>query len=198
MSLVHYLAAQERGEVLDQLLKKYADLRREADAIAGDLLDAVSVDATSVDITKRVLDIDMEELGARTGRKPWGYVEICDVVWELLEEAVEGVQNDMIRRMEAGMESAAEKLCQGIVLGLYQAEKEGNDDVIGHAPDFAMETAADTVSTLMKMFPPGARRAAGRRFIQEVQEPCGDWVEMLQRVVERSTPPSGKRPRKHR
>lgn len=197
MDLVDYLVAHERGEVLNQLLKKYVDLRREADAIARDLLDDVSVDATSVEVTERVLGIGMEELGARTGSKPWGYVEVCDVVWELLEEAVEGVQNDMIRRMEAGMESAAEKLCQGIVLGLYEAEKEGSDDVIGHAPDFAMETAADTVSTLLKMFPPGSRRAAGRRFIQGVQQPCGDWLEMLQRVVKQFTP-SGKGPRKHR
>ena len=88
VSLVDCLAAHERGQVLDQLLKKDADLRREADAIAEDLLDDVSAHATSVEVTKRVLDIDQECLGARTGHKPWGYIEICDVVWELLDEAV--------------------------------------------------------------------------------------------------------------
>jgi len=40
--LVSYLAADERGEVLEQLLKKHADLRREANAFAKDKLDGES------------------------------------------------------------------------------------------------------------------------------------------------------------
>jgi hypothetical protein len=42
-------------------------------------------------------------------------VEPGEAAWELLEQAVESVQNDMKRRMRAGMESAAEMLCQRVV-----------------------------------------------------------------------------------
>ena len=96
----------------------------------------------------------------------WGYVEPGEAAWELLERLVESVQNDMKRRMRAGMESAAEMVCQGIVLGLYDVEKSGGGEVVDCAPDFPLETAAYTVSTIVEMYPKSRRRAAGRRIIE--------------------------------
>ena len=59
------------------------------------MLDEVSVEAVSKALSKRVLDIGIEGFWGRTGKKPWGYVEPGEVAWELLEQAVEGLQNDI-------------------------------------------------------------------------------------------------------
>lgn len=195
--LINCLEPHERGEVLGQLLKGHADLRDEASAIARGLLDDVSAERISKKVSELVLDIGREELGNRTGKKPWGYVEPSEAARGLLEEAIEGVQNDMKRRMKAGMKSASEKLCQGIVLGLNEVEKAGSDGVLGCAPEFPVETAAHTVSILVEMYPRSRRRAAGRRIIKGVEQHCEQWVEAIHRVVEECSP-TGKRTRKRR
>ena len=112
--LILYLEHHEHGKVLDQLLKGHPDLRGEANGIAESLLDHVSVEAVSKQVARLVLEIDREMFWGRSGRKPWGYVEPGEAAWELLERAIEGVQNDMKRRMRAGVEPAAEMLCQGL------------------------------------------------------------------------------------
>jgi len=195
--LIFYLEHDEHGEVLDQLLQGHPGLRGEVNAIAGVLLDHVSIGAVSKQVAKLVLEIDQEKFWGRSGRKRWGYVEPGEAAWELLEQALEGVQNDMKRRMRAGMESAAELLCQGIVLGLYRVEESGGGEVVDCAPDFPVETAANTVSTLVKMYPRSRRTAAGRRIIEGVEQRCEEWVKVLQRVVEDAIP-SGKRTGKRR
>ncbi len=195
--LILYLEHHEHRKVLDQLLKGHPDLRGEANAIAEHLLDHVSVEAVSKQVAKLVLEIDREKFWGRSGRKPWGYVEPGEAAWELLERAIEGVQNDMKRRMRAGVEPAAEMLCQGIVLGLYRVEKSGGGEVVDCAPDFPVETAAYTVSTLVRMYAKSRRGAAGRRIIEGVELGCGEWVKVLQRVAE-ETLPSDKRKRKRR
>jgi hypothetical protein len=195
--LVRYLEDRECGEVLAQLLERHPVLRSETNVIAESLLGDVSAEVTSKEVARQVRDLDVDRLWGRTGRKPWGYVEPGEAAWELLERVVERVQNDMKRRMRAGMESAAEMLCQGIVLGLYDVEKSGGVEVVDCAPDFPLETAAYTVSTLVKMYPKSRRRAAGRRIIDRVEQRCGEWVNVLQRVVEEAVP-SGKRTRKRR
>ncbi len=195
--LVCYLEDRECGEVLAQLLESHPDLRGETNVIAKSLLGDVSAEVTSKEVAKQVRDLGVDRLWGRSGRKPWGYLEPGEAVWELLERAVESVQDDMKRRMRAGMESAAEMLCQGVVLGLYRVEKSGGGEVVDCAPDFPLETAAYTVSTLVEMYPKSRRRAAGRRIIEGVGQRCGEWVKVLQRVVEEAIP-SGKRMKKRR
>jgi hypothetical protein len=195
--LVYYLVDRECGAVLAQLLASHPDLRGETNVIAESLLGDVSAEVTSKEVAKQVRDLGVDRLWGRTGRNPWGYVEPGEAAWELLEHAVESPQNDMKRRMRAGMESAAEMLCQGVVLGLYRVEKSGGNEVVDCAPDFPLETAAYTVSTLVKMYLKSRRRAGGRRIIEGVEQRCGEWVNVLQRVVEEAIP-LGKRTRKRR
>lgn len=195
--LVGHLEDRECGEVLAQLLERHPDLRGETNVIAETLLGDVFAEVTSKQVAKQVRGLGVDRLWGRSGRKPWGYVEPSEAAWELLEQSVESVQNDMKRRMRAGMESAAELLCQGIVVGLYRVEKSGGGEVVDCAPDFPLETAAYTVSTLVKMYPKSRRTAAGRRIIEGVEQKCGEWVKVLQRVVGEAIP-SGKRTRKRR
>ena len=84
------------------------------------------------------------------------------------------------------MESVAVKICQGIVLGLYDVRTTDGDGALGWAPDFPMDAAASTVSMLVNLFPADERRAAGRRIITGLEQKVDDWAEMLERVVERT------------
>lgn len=184
--ILSQLRSAERAQVLTELLRRHSNLHNEAEAIAKDLIDDVAVEAVVDEVASLVSSICQEELRGAAGRKYWGYVEPSEAAWELLEESLEDVQRDMVRRAEVGMLSAAEKVCLGIVFGLYSVRNTKNDGVLGWAPDFPGETAADAVSTFVECCPQKLRRAIGKRIISEVEKEAGSWVEMLQRVVDQA------------
>ncbi len=180
-----HLGPAECAQVLRELLERHKDLRGEANEIAESLIDDVSVEAVAEDVAYLVGSIDIEELGGRAGKQSWGYVEPSQAAWDLLEESLEDIRADMKRRVEAGMKPPAEKICQGIVLGLHEADGTNSDGALGWAPDFPAEAAAWSLSLLLELYPQGQRKAAGSRVIRGVEEKVESWVEMLERVVSR-------------
>jgi mannose/cellobiose epimerase-like protein (N-acyl-D-glucosamine 2-epimerase family) len=178
-----HLRPGECAQLLRELLRRHRDLRREAKEIAASLVEDVSVDAVAAEVTSLVGSIGLEELGGRAGKHSWGYVEPSEAAWELLEESIEDVRADVKRRFEIGMKPAAEKICQGIVLGLHVADGTNSDGALEWTPDLPAEAAAWSLSILLELYPSGQRRAAGERIIRGVEEHVEDWVEMLQRVV---------------
>jgi hypothetical protein len=135
------------------------------------------------DVAYLVGSIGIEELGGRAGKQSWGYVEPSQAAWDLLEESLEYIRADMKRRVEAGMKPAAEKICQGIVIGLRGVDGTNSDGALGWAPDFPAEAAGWSLSLVLELYPHGQRRAAGNRVIRGVEEKADSWVEMLERVV---------------
>lgn len=126
-----HLGAGECAQVLSELLKRHRGLREEANEIAESLIDDVSVEAVAEDVSDLVGSIGIEELGSRAGKQSWGYVEPSEAAWELLEESIEETRDDMKRRFEAGTKPAAEKICQGIVLGLREVDGSDSDGALG-------------------------------------------------------------------
>jgi len=181
-----HLGAGECAKVLRELLKRHRELRGEANEIAESLVDDVSVEVVAGNVAYLVGSIGIEELGRRAGKQSWGYVEPSEAAWELLEETTEETRADMKRRFEAGAKLAAEKICQGIVLGLREADGSNSDGALGWAPDFPAEAAAWSLSLLLELYPQRLRQATGNRVIKAVEEQAGEWVEMLERVVRES------------
>ncbi len=181
------LTPDEQVTVLKQILKRHPEFCVEAEALATNLLDDISVEATSEEVSFRISRIGIEELDARSGRQLYGgYVEPTEAAWELLEEAIADIREEMGRRVRAVMEAVAVKICQGIVVGLYDVRTTGSDDALGWAPDFPQGAATSTVSMLVKLFPADERRAAGRRIIAGIERKVDDWVEMLEWVVDQT------------
>jgi len=178
------LDPNELAEVMHQILIHHPDLRDEANNVASNLLSEISVEAVSEEVTDLILGVGLEVLGNRAGKQPWGYVEPGEAAWEVLEETIEGRQNDMKRRVHAGLERSAERLCQGIVIGLYNAMASKCDGALAWAPDFPAEAATQSVSDLIELYPRNRRRAAGKRIINGVEGHAEEWLEMLCRAVE--------------
>jgi hypothetical protein len=181
-----HLGPEERAQVLRELLKRHTDLRGEANEIAESLIDDVAIEDVAEEVAYLVGSVGIEELNGRAGKQSWGYVEPVEAAWELLEESIEEIQSDMKRRVEAGMRRAAEKICQGIVLGLHEVDGTDSDGALGWVPDFPAEAAANSLSLLLELYPQRQRRATGQRIIRGVEEEAGNWVERLERVMDRS------------
>jgi hypothetical protein len=190
--ILSYLDPHELAKVLHQILIRHRDLRDEANSIATDLLNDISVEAVSEEVTDLILGVGLEVLGNRAGKRPWGYVEPGEAAWEVLEESIEGIEKEMEKRMQAGLERSAEKLCQGIVIGLHNAMAANCDGALAWAPDFPVEAASRTVSNLLDLYPSNRKRIAAKRIIAGVDKRAEEWVDMLHQTVERAI--SSKRP----
>ncbi|HVO83998.1 MAG TPA: hypothetical protein VMU60_06215, partial [Syntrophobacteria bacterium] len=130
--------------------------------------------------------IGIDAVNARAGRTSWGYVDPTEAAWWLLEEAVEGIVDDMKRRMELGLGNAAEAMCRGIVVGLRQAKEFESDDALGWAPDFPAEEACNVVKELLRACPVKERKNTRDRLLDALAQDVPDWSEMLKRVANRA------------
>ncbi len=190
-AFISHANAGESARVLGELLRRHPDLTNEANAIAKDLMDDVSIEVVADDVAFRVTSIDPDDFDSRAGSHSWGYVEPGEAATELLEESIEDVRADMARRFNAGMTSAAEKVCQSIIIGLHGIDDADCDLVLQWAPDFPADAAGDCLATLLRMYPPGERRPAGQRIVSAIQEDAASWVEMLNRIVPAELPGRG-------
>jgi len=119
--LLERLSPEEAVAVLHRLLDKHAELRSEAGQFATKLVSSSSIEDIAEDAHYRVTSIDLDDLNGRAGAHSWGYVGPDQGAQDLLEEALEDLVEDMKRRADLGLVSAAEVVCAGIVQGLYQA-----------------------------------------------------------------------------
>ncbi len=125
---------------------------------------------------------DLDDLGARSGRKRWGYVEPTEAAWEILEEALEPFAEQMKRHIELGLEAAAVGVCQGIVLGLYSCRDKASDRVLGWAGgDFPVDSACNSVATLAHES--AARRRRAWRLSKDFFAMVPEWASLLQRAA---------------
>jgi len=135
------LKPEEAAGVLRHLLEVHPELASEAEGMARSLLHQVDYEDIAAEIDDEIRALDYEDLNARAGRHEWGYVEPSEAAWEILEETVEPLREDMKRHLELGLEAEALEICKGLVLGCYRLSERAGGDVLGWAPDFPGEAA---------------------------------------------------------
>jgi hypothetical protein len=99
----------------------------------------------AAEIEDEIRALDYEDLNARAGGHKWGSVEPSEAAWEILEETVEPVLDDMKRHIELGLEAEALEICKGMVLGLYRLSEREGGDILGWACDFPAEVARNSL-----------------------------------------------------
>jgi hypothetical protein len=184
--LLERLSPEEAVTVLHQMLDKHPELQSEAEQFATKLVSSCSIEDVAQDVCDRITGIDLDALNGRAGAHSWGYVEPGEAAQDLLEEAVEDLLEDMKRRAELGLVSAAEVVCAGMVQGLYQARDTKSDGALGWAPDFPAEEADYVVGEFLRACPPATRKAAQKSLMETLTKRAPKWVEDLRRAADRA------------
>ena len=184
--LLERLSPEEAVAVLHQLLDKHPELRSEAEQFATKLVSSFSIEDIAEDVHYRVTSIDLDDLNGRAGAHSWGYVGPDQAAQDLLEEALEDLVEDMKRRAELGLVSAAEAACAGMVQGLYQARDAKSDGALGWAPDFPGEEADYVVGEFLRACPAATRKAAQKSLMESLAKRAPRWAEDLKRAADRS------------
>src|SRR5205814_9626691 len=128
--ILEQLASEEAVAVLYLLLDKHPELRPEVEGMAKNVISSKSIEAIAADVFNAVTGVDLEALNGRAGKHSWGYVEPSEAAWELLEEALDDWVEDMKRKVEADLLTAAQGVCVGIIAGLYNARNVASDGVL--------------------------------------------------------------------
>jgi hypothetical protein len=182
VDLLNQLDSNEAAAVLHRLLERHPELRAEAEEMAKDAMSSCSIDDIAVDVSIAVTGIDLDAWHGRAGSHSWGYVEPSEAAWELLEEAMADFVDDMERKVEAGLMTAAETVCLGIVAGLSKAEGAKPEGVLGWAPDFPAEHAGYIVDEFLKLTRDKMNKSQRERFWEALVMHAPGWEEWLRRA----------------
>jgi hypothetical protein len=144
-AVLQRLKPHETAAVLSRLLEARPELASEAEEIARSLLRQSQYEDIATELENEVRALDYDVLNARAGGHEGGYVEPTEAAWEILEETVEPFLDDLKRHLELGLKTEALEICQGLVLGCYRLSEREGGDVLGWAPDFPAEVAANAV-----------------------------------------------------
>lgn len=152
------------------------------------MVSSPTVEDTSEEVLDAMTTLDLDSLNDRAGKYSWGYVGPTEAAWELLQGAVEDVVTDMKRRMDLGLETAAEVICCGIVAGLQMAQGVDSDGPLGWVPDFPAEQAYQAVAEMIRTCPAEDRSAVHDRLIEALGALVPDWGEMISSAASRALP----------
>jgi hypothetical protein len=124
----------EKADVLDELVAIDHELQDRAEGVARSRLSDVETDGVASAVTAALLALDQEDLAVNAGRTRYGYVELTEAAWCLLEAAVEPWLEDIARRASRP---------SGFLEALDRIDQHTRNDglLVSWAPDFAAETA---------------------------------------------------------
>jgi len=130
------LSPGERSSVLQALLAIHPDLRDVAERLAIDLLTDVDRDAVMTEVVDTYLDQSYLDIADRVGRQPGrGYVHETDAQSELLNEALDPFEQDLVRLARLGFATAAQEVALGVLAGLHELGKIADEQtLIGWGP----------------------------------------------------------------
>jgi hypothetical protein len=166
-------------------LTKHPELSAEAEDLAASVIGDVAMEDIAQEAEDAVRSLDFDDLNCRAGSHADGYVEPGEAAWELIEEAVMPLIEDIQRRLDAGQPDAALVTCAGVVLGLYRVRHDTNDGCLGWAPDAVAEMAGEAVCTLRKalrkMLLPKIAGQSCDVLPTILHDAAPEWVDMLER-----------------
>jgi len=184
-SPLQQLKEGEAAALFRSFLMKHPELSAEAETLAASVIGDVAMEDIAQETEDAVRALDLDDLTSRAGSHSHGYVEPTEAAWELIEEAVMPLVEDIQRRLDAGQPDAALATCAGVVLGLYRVRHDASDGCLGWAPDAPAEMAGEAVSTLRKVLRKmGAPKIAGQScdtLPTVLHDAAPEWVDMLER-----------------
>ena len=134
LSIVRTLAASD-----EQLARRIAEM-------AIDHLSKVDPEEVAAVLYYELDALEVEEVWDRAGRTRYGYVEPGEAADQMIEEVMEPFLEELAKYQKLGMNTEANRMCMGLLLGLYRFKRESTSefrDWASDAPIIFAETVVD-------------------------------------------------------
>lgn len=125
------LTADERGELLGELLAVHPELMAEAERLALARLATVDADAVAEAIERALREADPDQLAYRAGPVLGrGYVHENEAAYGILQELLQSELDDLTRRDGLGLHDAARQMAIGLLRGLANCQRNVEDGTV--------------------------------------------------------------------
>lgn len=123
-SLLKSLSGSEALTVLRELARRDRGTRERIEAVAEEVVRRVDADELADAVAADLELLDVEEVWARAGSQPGGYVDPSDAAYEMVEEALEPFLDTLRRDRELGLTAEVEQRYRGLLQGIHAFERD--------------------------------------------------------------------------
>jgi hypothetical protein len=133
--VINQLSPADALAVLKALSREDKSIADRAAEIAIERLSVVDPEAVAFELYDELSLLEVEEIWERAGSTRHGYIEPGEAADQMIDEIVEPRLEELKRLHALGMKAQANRLCMGLLLGLYRFERESTSEFKDWAPD---------------------------------------------------------------
>ena len=174
--IIDHLSPTDALSVLRTLADSDEALARRIAEMATARLSGVDLEEVAAVLYDELDTLEVEEVWDRAGRTRHGYVEPGEAADQMIEEVLEPFLEELTKYQKIGMNTEANRMCMGLLLGLYRFKHESTSEFKDWAPD-APGIFAETVVDAWKAGSPS--RADVKAVKACVEDEVGGWGACL-------------------
>jgi hypothetical protein len=176
LEIIDQLSPEDALSVLRTLAGDSEQIAGRIAEIAIDYLSEVDPEEEAGVLYDELDHLEVEEVWDRAGSTRHGYVEPHEAAYEMVGEVFEPYLEQLKKYHKLGMNTEANRLCMGLLLGLYEFERDSTSEFKNWAPEASSEFAWEVVEVWKTGSPSRADIATIRAF---VEEELGGWQVKL-------------------
>ena len=130
-------------------------------------LSEVDLEEVAAILYNQLAALEVEEVWDRAGETRYGYVEPSEAADQMIEEVLDPFLEELRKYQKLGMDTEANRMCMGLLLGLYRFERESTSEFKDWAPDAPIIFAEAVVHVWKEGSPSRRDVAAVRAFVED-------------------------------
>jgi hypothetical protein len=165
--IIDHLSPTDALSILRTLADSDEQLARRIAEIATAHLSEVDPEGVAFVLYDELSFLEVEEVWDRAGPKRHGYVDPGEAADEMVEEIIEPYLEEIKKYQELGMKPEANKMCMGLLLGLYRFDHESTSEFKDWTPDAPSNFAWTVIDAWKAGAPSRADVKAVKAFIED-------------------------------
>ena len=125
----------EAYHILRRLMAEDNNIKKRAEEIAKDHFSEIDSEDIAESVYSDLNFIDVHDLWDESGSTRYGYVDIDEHAWEMVEDVLDAFVEQMKKYQRLKMYPEAKSVCIGILKGLYRYEKQATNEFADWAVD---------------------------------------------------------------
>lgn len=167
IKVIEQLSPSEALDILKVLAEGDEAIAARIAEIATERMSQVDPDAVAFELYTELSLLEVEEVWDRAGPSRHGYVHPTEAADEMVQEIMEPYLDEIRKLHRLKMNWQANRLCMGLLLGLYQFEQESDSEFLDWAPDVLSSFAWTVLDTWKEGQPSQDDVGALRAFIED-------------------------------
>jgi hypothetical protein len=172
------VGAEAGRSALITLADRHPELVPEVEDIIRQDSAATTFQEVADGLVDAISDLTMLDLGRRDSADPLGYRDETEVAVDVLTETIAPFVEPIRRNALMGMTASALTNCEGVLLGLYRAERQQVSELLEWIPDGLAEFAHEPLQALAparQRQVPGTQLSAGKELRAFARRHLPEW-----------------------